>query len=566
MDHTAAQAEVTGRPLVVARQRLLQRSRTTNTARFRTTAERRSALLRTGRWIAVVLLPTFAALHVISDGARALGLALIVSLALSLALVGTNLFSASFADERDVKSLLKISRIELAADSAVALTASWLLLAQPESGGWFILVLPILEGAIRLDRKAAVVSGSVIITAHIVGLFVGANLYDSVSAPSTSVIVTRTAALVIAGWISMAFAEEFEREASMFRRARLEEAHRSQLMEVVIKASGEMDKLTYEHTTAVLMDAAKDLGFTGVAVARSGELGWDVGRLSSMFDEGDEGMRLTMAAASLVSFKKATVLLDDSVLDSVLHRDLELAGQVVAVPVQRHGNIHCVLVLSRLRVADSILGIVELLVNQAAVVLDHVLMFEEAERLRERLAHDAFHDELTGLPNRAEFAKELERTLTRGESEDDGVAVLFIDLDGFKDVNDTHGHAAGDILLEAVGARLRNCVRPEDHVARLGGDEFTVLMRHAENTQAARAVAKRAQAVIAEPYNVNGHRCFVGSSIGIAFSDDPQIDPQTLLKRADAAMYLAKRNGKAQIQIDDGIHLQLNFESWGGTS
>ncbi|MFV1991126.1 MAG: diguanylate cyclase domain-containing protein, partial [Acidimicrobiales bacterium] len=265
---------------------------------------------------------------------------------------------------------------------------------------------------------------------------------------------------------------------------------------------------------------------------------------------------------SLTSLSRDTVYLSEEILDVQLHDQLALVGDVVGIPVYRSGPIHCVLVASVERISHSAVEMVEVLATQAATVLDHVRMFDEAEGLRQRLSHRAFHDELTGLPNRAEFTRQLERRLSRGDSDEDGVAVLFLDLDGFKEVNDAHGHASGDILLGAVAGRLRNCVRPDDHVARLGGDEFTVLLTRTDSSDSSRAVARRIQEVISQPYNVNGQDCRVGSSIGVAYSDDASIDPLTLLKRADAAMYQAKRGGKAQVRVDDGSHLQLELETW----
>ncbi len=530
--------------------------------RDQSVTQRRSYIIRTARRITVVLLPTFAALHVLPNGPKALAFSLVTSGALALVLVAVNIFSKSYADEEDPARLLMLHRIELAADSLVVVLASWLLLSQPESGGWFILVLPLLEGAMRLDRRGAFVAGGFVVAAHMVGLLAGAALYDDVHTPSLSVLITRAAALVVAGFIAMAFAEEFERESEFALRARADQEQRSAMLEIVLRASSEMKELEVEHTTQVMMEAVYELGFRGIAIATEVDTGWDIDELSPMFEAGDGGVRLAKVVATLTALSREAIYLSEEILDVQLHDQFALAGDVAGIPIYRGGPMHCVLVVSHQRIGHFEIEMAEVLAAQASTVLDHVRMFNEAEELRDQLSHRAFHDELTGLPNRAEFTRQLERRMTRGESEDDGVAVLFLDLDGFKDVNDAHGHAAGDILLGAVAGRLRNCVRPDDHVARLGGDEFTVLLTRTDSSDSARSVARRIQDVLARPYNVNGQECHIDSSIGVAFSEDVSVDPLTLLKRADAAMYQAKRGGKAQVRVDDGSHLQLELETW----
>ncbi|OLE23512.1 MAG: hypothetical protein AUG44_22055 [Actinobacteria bacterium 13_1_20CM_3_71_11] len=158
----------------------------------------------------------------------------------------------------------------------------------------------------------------------------------------------------------------------------------------------------------------------------------------------------------------------------------------------------------------------------------------ENREFQERLRYLALHDSLTGLPNRALFTERL--TAATG-----GVALLLIDLDDFKMVNDTLGHAAGDAVLSAVAQRLRGCIRPDDTAARLGGDEFAVLLPGASAAVAAR-VADRLRAALAEPVLAEGALIPVRASIGIA--ETVAGDGEVLLRRADSAMYAAKQRGK----------------------
>lgn len=169
------------------------------------------------------------------------------------------------------------------------------------------------------------------------------------------------------------------------------------------------------------------------------------------------------------------------------------------------------------------------------------------DALRERATHDA----LTGLPNRACFLEHLEFALHRLDRAEGSVAVMFSDLDGFKAVNDGLGHEAGDELLIEVGRRMRKCLREADVVARFGGDEFVMLLNGVEDLTVAQRVADRIMASIERPIELTGGQGHVGTSIGIALTNDPGTDPETILAEADAAMYRAKQLGKRRYQLFD---------------
>jgi diguanylate cyclase (GGDEF)-like protein len=166
------------------------------------------------------------------------------------------------------------------------------------------------------------------------------------------------------------------------------------------------------------------------------------------------------------------------------------------------------------------------------------------------LAHQAVHDALTGLPNRLQVADRLEQALARSSQTGVEVAVLFIDLDRFKLINDGRGHAAGDELLVAVAERLRHVVRSGDVVARFGGDEFVVVCEDQTADFEAALVAGRIIDALQEPVVVNGQEIFLSASIGIAMADGTGT-PESLLRDADAAMYRAKANGRARCEFFD---------------
>ena len=176
----------------------------------------------------------------------------------------------------------------------------------------------------------------------------------------------------------------------------------------------------------------------------------------------------------------------------------------------------------------------------------------ERAQAEQALADQALHDHLTGLPNRALFLARLNQALRRRDRSPDRVAVLFLDLDGFKLVNDSLGHDVGDTLLVAVARRLRGVLRPGDTLARFGGDEFTVLCDHVADEEQALAVAQRLSDALLEPVELpGGGEVVVSTSIGVAFSGGPDDSADRLLRDADVAMYRAKEQGRARWQVFD---------------
>ena len=175
----------------------------------------------------------------------------------------------------------------------------------------------------------------------------------------------------------------------------------------------------------------------------------------------------------------------------------------------------------------------------------------ERKTLEEQLEYQAFHDPLTGLPNRALLLDRLQHALARTDRRGDYVGVLFLDLDGFKHVNDSLGHGAGDQLLVGVADRLSKGIRPEDTIARFGGDEFVVLLEGIEGAEEAIGRAERLAGQLRAPFMLSGEEVSVTLSVGLMLSATPQDRPEDLLRDADSAMYEAKKNGKARYAVFD---------------
>ncbi len=176
----------------------------------------------------------------------------------------------------------------------------------------------------------------------------------------------------------------------------------------------------------------------------------------------------------------------------------------------------------------------------------------ERRRTEEQTQHEALHDALTGLPNRSLFLDRLQHALSVVARRQTSMAVLFLDLDQFKRVNDSLGHAAGDELLAAVAPRIEQALRPGDTVARFGGDEFAVLAEDVDNERGATRIAERIAEALARPFILRDREHFVSASIGIALGTGAE-EPEALIRDADSALYRAKEHGRGGYEIFDEV-------------
>ena len=233
------------------------------------------------------------------------------------------------------------------------------------------------------------------------------------------------------------------------------------------------------------------------------------------------------------------------------------AEEMLAVPIQSRGEMLGAIAalrstalpgeVDRRALADRLTGIAD----QAALAFEKVRLLEQEREAVRRLRHNerhikhmAYHDALTELPNGRHFSESLQSCLVRAETEGHQVALLFCDLDRFKNVNDSLGHDKGDTLLRAAADRLRTCVRDTDTLARLGGDEFTLLLQHVAGPEEATTIGDRVLAAFRDPFYLDGQELFLSASVGVALYPDDGEDAQTLLKNADTAMYRAKLAGR----------------------
>ncbi len=252
-----------------------------------------------------------------------------------------------------------------------------------------------------------------------------------------------------------------------------------------------------------------------------------------------------MGASGTAIAEDRTVLVEDYGADSRSNPASARHGvkTALAAPVRRQGAVVGALVIGTYDAANALTDehreVLEALAENASIALTDAAMVDAA-------FHQAFHDSLTGLPNRAAFLDRLDHALAIAERSDAEVGVLFLDLDRFKTVNDSLGHAAGDELLVAVGERLSSCLRDGDTPARFGGDEFAVLLEGVSGSEEAEAVAARVLDAMRRPFTVQGRDLIVSASVGISTATTRSAD---VLRDADLAMYRAKTGGRDRLAV-----------------
>ena len=233
-------------------------------------------------------------------------------------------------------------------------------------------------------------------------------------------------------------------------------------------------------------------------------------------------------------------------------RDLGFRSAMV-VPLRARGRILGCLALASAESGrlyeDDDLAMTQELATRCALAVDNARLFAESRANEEEMRHQSLHDPLTGLPNRTLFLDRLQVALARSGRREGEPALLFLDLDGFKAVNDTLSHEVGDQLLRALPARLDGVLRAEDTVSRFGGDEFTVLCEDVATEDHAIAIAGRMIAALDEPFHLPGGEVRIGASLGMVFARGENVTSESLLRDADAAMYQAKRSGGRRFQV-----------------
>jgi diguanylate cyclase (GGDEF)-like protein len=455
------------------------------------------------------------------------------------------------AERQDARTRVLLGVVQLLADTMVVLLVAW---AAHEHGGaesadWAVLVLPAIEGAIRFQVPGAFASWLVL-----AGGYWGLNLATTPSLPAATVAQRLTVVLLVALPVGY-LADQLVAEIDGHRRGRAQAEQRSVSLRAAALGGRRTSQLDVDEILDVIHDTVCELGFTEPEVFELGETGGEdlhilaarpvrgSARATAVLP-GDERLR---AAASARSTRLPTAwpIGDDSGAQGA-------SLFALPVPLIDEGFVALTAVWPGPDEPPSAsVESLELFAAQAGASLHNAHVHRGLEELKDRLDHEASHDPLTELANRRLFLDELERTAGRGRA-GNLIGVLFIDLDGFKDVNDRYGHDAGNALLVGVANRLRECVRPGDLVARIGGDEFTIMLTRLQSEAPAAEIADRICRALAEPFEFASQPVRISSSVGVALAPAYRADTDDLMRRADSAMYRAKSHGKARWMIDPG--------------
>jgi diguanylate cyclase (GGDEF)-like protein len=398
-------------------------------------------------------------------------------------------------------------------------------------------------------------SGQVVLLGLMVAGYLTVVAFETVS-PGFNHMVVRLGGLGLVAYVASFLSRELLGQTRAHDEARAESESRAALLAGVAAAARTMSTLDPGRVLETVVDAALDLGFDGAQLCLFDEEGgtWRLAHHRGVEVEPAPVRPLDAGAAGLVRARRATVVLDDHSGWPLGVRPALEAGYryLVACPVWSGGELAGALVagsLTRAAPYPHEVECLDLLAAHAGAAFENARLYAERREFEAKLAHQAFHDSLTGLPNRALFLDRLEQALARGRRDGEPVGVLFLDLDGFKAVNDHLGHERGDELLVAVSQRLQACLRPGDTLARFGGDEFTVLLEKLRSDADGIDVAERLLNALADPFILGGHRVAISASIGASFAKAPFREGLDPLREADQAMYRAKERGEGRWEV-----------------
>ncbi len=445
---------------------------------------------------------------------------------------------------------LKVDRnrlpfIELTIDTALVVFLS--ALTGSSGLGWVLFALPIIEAAVRFGLVGALNHWMVLTTVTVATRIWTFEISGSVNLlEELEQTLDQMSVLFLVVVPGAYLAEQLVGDVAEQRRAISRVVARSELLETVAEASRTVSQLDGQHVDAVL-DGTRRLGFDVVDLVITADgTTWRKFGGSPEWDLPEPGRFASGVRPEDLQYLSVIVDGDDAVERGALD-DLGLSTILVSAVAVKDGGravLRAAIRHGRAVTAGEV-DAFRLLAGQAAVALQNHELLSEITSMHVELEHQAHHDSLTGLPNRAMLLEQLDDAVRN----DPRPAVMFLDLDGFKPVNDRLGHDAGDELLRLVAMRLANAAPSGSVVARVGGDEFTILIRGNVSAERAEVIAVEVVSMIAEPFEVNGEAVRIGTSIGIAFAEQGLTSAE-VVRRADVAMYIAKHgDGEASHQF-----------------
>lgn len=488
---------------------------------------------------------------------------LLLALAVGAALVAVHLMSRLAARTSSDRFAWLLSVITLVVDSAGTVLIVTRLDLLDEQVVWALLVIPVLEGALLFRMRGAVLTWLGVSAAYVATEL---SVPASFASPETqAAFLEQMQTLLYRGGIVLLVAvpggylsEQLLRAISAQRAGQRAAAHRSALLVEVVAAGRRLSDLGADFRSTVV-EAAVKIGFDVADcrdVANTDRYSQARASSCSAPQIALDSIDAVAATAAEAASRQAVLILGgaDERPDIVAELADHGLGAVVVCPIKGVGGTTGVLqaatVLGR-QPSHQEVECLELLAGQASVAVDNDVLVGRLHEVQDHLEHQANHDVLTNLPNRLFFQRrltdELGELANRTDETESHLCLLFLDLDGFKAVNDSLGHETGDDLLVAVAGRLRNSCRGTDTVARLGGDEFIVLLpdtTEEAGEHAARHICERLTA----PFRLGDQTVTISASIGLV-ATSVAIEPDELMRQVDAAMYRAKARGRARWQV-----------------
>ena len=477
-----------------------------------------------------------------------------VALLLAGTLLTIDLVAARLSIRMTLPALRRLGLAQWAVDSATVLGIVWLFSFDPTSALWALLVIPVLEGALRLQMRGAMLAWSVLGAGYIVREAWAASVYPQADFMFESITYRLGIVLMVAvcaGGLARNLQQQIEAHAAARRTA----TRRAEVL-AVVAAAGRRLSSTVEEILSGVVEATLKLGFDGVEVCvlDDDHRTYSVRSANGLPASYERHHSADTGIAGEAIARRGTVVVPEYANWSAGVPEARAAGfrMVIAVPVFCSGEIAGVLVAGYLSghraTSDEVDGL-ELLAAHAGAALEQQQRFAERTSYEERLSHQAYHDAVTGLPNRLLFNQRLDEAVLAARWEQNDVAVLSLDFSHFQAVNDSLGHDAGDLLLTSLGDRLTASLSADDVLARVGGAEFAILLQGADVRARAPRTARALLALLHEAQEVRGRMVYLSASIGIAYGPIAGAPAGELLRRAVLATDHAKELGRDRVAV-----------------
>ena len=511
-------------------------------------ARQNQRAMRRVRWVGVVFAVVQFLLYRPPEGVtvpfdRTLAAAITASI-----LIAVNLVSL-WASKYSKRNQMVWGYMGLVVDSLIVMSVVWLFSFDVTSALWALLVVPVLEAAYIAGFSGAMWAWNFCAIGYLTRELVMADGVDRPFEPES--VSYRMGIVLIVAVTSGLMARDLKVQMRAHEAARAESERRAELLRVVASSGRLLSIGDHETVLAAIVDGALTIGFAGAEICLFDEA---TGTWKSVYARqlpaGYPPQPIGSGLAGTVWVRRERVVVDDYSTWENSMPELRDDGlrSVVGSPIWSGGEVVAALIAGCREPGPpdpNALEALDLFSAQAGAALASV-------RFLEQMRHQALHDALTGLPNLTLFEDRLTQAVAMARRETEVLAVAVLDVDNFKRINDSLGHAAGNELLKQVALRLRGLMRETDTVARMGGDEFTLMWPGLEGRRDVIEVAQKVLGAFSRPFVLHENRLFLTASVGVAVYPDDGLAPSALLRSADTAMYRVKKRGRNGYELHEG--------------